>query len=353
MDSAACCYFPTITVLVDDQRSFLSKIELNLQEITALKSFEDPLKALTFINEKYDSRLKLDKIIFNTTDLINSAAKPDQHSLTIDVPAILKHLYDPKRFLEISDILVDYNMPTMNGIDLCEKIKVHSIRKLMITGDADTNIAIKAFNKGIISKFIPKQTDHFTQTLIDCIKAEKEQYFIERSTTIMSTLINDNYNCLQHPSFIQLFNATCEANNIIEYYMIDNCGSYLMLDKQGKPTWFIVRSEQALEDKDSVFYFYKSLIELRKEVPVITYGSYQDLLPEHPSVFAYSRESDTQTFLCINNYYGEACQVELPNELELDKAQLLLGNYPDDQSPVSEYTMTLRPYETRILLIEK
>lgn len=114
-----------------------------------------------------------------------------------------------------------------------------------------------------------------------------------------------------------------------------------------------INAEQALEDKDSVLYFYKSLIELRKQVPVITHGSYKDLLPEHPSVFAYSRESKSQTLVCINNYYGEACQVELPNELELDKAQLLLGNYPDDQSPVSEYTMTLRPYETRILLIEQ
>ncbi|ROQ86960.1 alpha,alpha-phosphotrehalase [Vibrio crassostreae] len=114
-----------------------------------------------------------------------------------------------------------------------------------------------------------------------------------------------------------------------------------------------INAEKALEDKDSVFYFYKSLIELRKEVPVITHGSYKDLLPEHPSVFAYSRETDSQTLLCINNYYGEACQVELPNEFELDKAQLLLGNYSNEQSPVSANTVALRPYETRILLIEQ
>ncbi|WP_333918449.1 alpha,alpha-phosphotrehalase [Vibrio crassostreae] len=114
-----------------------------------------------------------------------------------------------------------------------------------------------------------------------------------------------------------------------------------------------INAEQALEDKDSVFYFYKSLIELRKEVPAITHGSYKDLLPEHPSVFAYSRETDSQTLLCINNYYGEACQVELPNEFELDKTQLLLGNYSDEQSPVSANTVALRPYETRILLIEQ
>lgn len=86
---------------------------------------------------------------------------------------------------------------------------------------------------------------------------------------------------------------------------------------------------------------------------MITHGSYKDLLPEHPSVFAYSRETDSQTLLCINNYYGEACQVELPNEFELDKAQLLLGNYSDEQSPVSSNMVALRPYETRILLIEQ
>ncbi|MGF1852104.1 alpha,alpha-phosphotrehalase [Vibrio satsumensis] len=114
-----------------------------------------------------------------------------------------------------------------------------------------------------------------------------------------------------------------------------------------------INAEQALEDKDSVFYFYKSLIELRKEVPVITHGSYKDLLPEHPSVFAYSRETDGQTLLCVNNYYGEACQVELSNEFELDKAQLLLGNYSNEQLPVSANTVALRPYETRILLIEQ
>lgn len=252
MDRMACCYFPTVTVLVDDQRSFLSKIELNLQEVTALRTFEDPLKALAFINDKYTSTLKLDKIIINSMALDGSSTKPDQHALTIDVPAILKHLYDPKRFLEISDILVDYNMPSMNGINLCEKITSNWMRKLMITGDADTNIAISAFNKGIISKFIPKQTEHFTQTLIECIQAEKACYFTERSTTIMNTLLHDTYNCLQNPNFTTLFTATCTKHEIVEYYMIDDSGSYLMLDKAGKPTWFIVRSEQALED-DFVF----------------------------------------------------------------------------------------------------
>ncbi|MEZ8311172.1 alpha,alpha-phosphotrehalase [Vibrio splendidus] len=113
-----------------------------------------------------------------------------------------------------------------------------------------------------------------------------------------------------------------------------------------------INAEQALEDKDSVFYFYKSLIELRKEVPVITHGRYQDLLPEHSSIFAYVRESEGQTLLCINNYYGEEAECVLPERFEMAKAKSLLSNYQVSESLVASHHQVLRPYETRILLIE-
>ncbi|MEZ8245629.1 alpha,alpha-phosphotrehalase [Vibrio splendidus] len=113
-----------------------------------------------------------------------------------------------------------------------------------------------------------------------------------------------------------------------------------------------INAEQALEDKDSVFYFYKSLIELRKQVPVITDGSYQDLLPEHSSIFAYARESEGQTLLCINNYYGEEAECVLPERFEMAKAKSLLSNYQVSESLVASHHQVLRPYETRILLIE-
>ncbi|MEZ8698591.1 alpha,alpha-phosphotrehalase [Vibrio lentus] len=113
-----------------------------------------------------------------------------------------------------------------------------------------------------------------------------------------------------------------------------------------------INAEQALEDKDSVFYFYKALIELRKQVPVITHGRYQDLLPEHPSIFAYVRESEGQTLLCINNYYSEETECVLPERFEMMKAKSLLSNYQVSESLVTSHHQVLRPYETRILLIE-
>ncbi|WP_199459369.1 alpha,alpha-phosphotrehalase [Vibrio owensii] len=113
-----------------------------------------------------------------------------------------------------------------------------------------------------------------------------------------------------------------------------------------------INAEAAIADLNSVFYFYKRLIELRKQVPVITDGRYEDLLPEHKRIFAYARQNDKQTLLCINNYYGEEVECVLPERFDMSKAKNLLSNYQNTTSAIASNHQVLRPYETRILLIE-
>ncbi|WP_282176805.1 alpha,alpha-phosphotrehalase [Vibrio nereis] len=108
----------------------------------------------------------------------------------------------------------------------------------------------------------------------------------------------------------------------------------------------------AIEDTNSVFYFYQKLIQLRKEIDVITTGDYQDLYPEHQAVFGYQRQSDTQTLICLNNYYGEEAECVLPNGFDVSKAKYVLGNYDDLPQRVTQHQV-LRPYETRIILAER
>jgi trehalose-6-phosphate hydrolase len=112
-----------------------------------------------------------------------------------------------------------------------------------------------------------------------------------------------------------------------------------------------INADNAVDDGDSVFYFYQKLIQLRKEVEVITSGNYLDLYPGHHSVFGYQRQSNRQTLICLNNYYGHESECVLPKEFECEKAKYLLGNYSDLDGDVSQHQM-LRPYETRIILLE-
>ncbi|WP_313186273.1 alpha,alpha-phosphotrehalase [Lacrimispora sp.] len=114
-----------------------------------------------------------------------------------------------------------------------------------------------------------------------------------------------------------------------------------------------VNAEAALRDKDSVFYHYKKLIELRKQYDIIAYGTYETLSKEHPQVYAYMRSFEEQKLIIVNNFYGENTKFPLPQEIIIDEyeSKVLLSNYKDS----SEITriISLRPYESICWLLEK
>lgn len=113
-----------------------------------------------------------------------------------------------------------------------------------------------------------------------------------------------------------------------------------------------VNVAQALKDENSVFYYYQRLIALRKEVEVITTGDYTDLAPEHSQLFCYRRRSEQQTLICINNYYGEAAEYELPADLDVKKGKYILGNFPELLIGEVTHLVKLKPYECRVFLLE-
>ncbi|USD64671.1 alpha,alpha-phosphotrehalase [Vibrio sp. SCSIO 43136] len=112
-----------------------------------------------------------------------------------------------------------------------------------------------------------------------------------------------------------------------------------------------INAKDAVADKNSVFYFYKELIKLRKAIPVITSGDYTDLMPDHPSVFAYRRQSQSQILICLNNYYDQEVVVCVDEQVE--SGRYLIGNYQDIEMQVVTREQVLRPYETRTILIER
>ncbi|WP_156576678.1 alpha,alpha-phosphotrehalase [Bacillus luti] len=107
-----------------------------------------------------------------------------------------------------------------------------------------------------------------------------------------------------------------------------------------------INVEKALEDNESVLYHYKKLIELRKTYDVITEGEYAILDENHPKIWAYTRTTDSEVLLVINNFYGEEITYSVPKHVQLDgmKQEVLLSNYKDSSKDIT--TLNLRPYES-------
>jgi trehalose-6-phosphate hydrolase len=107
-----------------------------------------------------------------------------------------------------------------------------------------------------------------------------------------------------------------------------------------------INVEKALEDKESVFYHYKKLIELRKTYDVITKGKYAVLDENDPKIWAYTRTVNNEVLLVINNFYGEEIVYSAPVHVQLEgmKQEVLLSNYKDSSRDITN--LDLRPYES-------
>ena len=102
-----------------------------------------------------------------------------------------------------------------------------------------------------------------------------------------------------------------------------------------------INVQAALNDPDSVFYTYQQLITLRKTLPLLTWGDYEDLLPEHPSLWCYRRQWQGQTLVVAANLSRElqAWQpAEAPGEWKM-----IISNYAETTPRPTG--LTLRPFE--------
>ncbi|MFE8699249.1 alpha,alpha-phosphotrehalase [Cytobacillus sp. FJAT-54145] len=113
-----------------------------------------------------------------------------------------------------------------------------------------------------------------------------------------------------------------------------------------------INAENAMNDKDSIFYFYQKLIQLRKEHDIITNGDFQLILEDHDTIFSYIRNSDNEKLLVINNFYGKETTFHFPSVVDVDglTGEILISNYQD--SPADFKNIALRPYESIVYLLK-
>jgi oligo-1,6-glucosidase len=115
------------------------------------------------------------------------------------------------------------------------------------------------------------------------------------------------------------------------------------------PNYTAINAAQAIDDPDSIFYYYQRLILLRKKVPTVIYGSYDLILPEHEQIYAFTRTLEQDCLLVILNWSQELPVFELPGDLHFSPQELLISNYPvDPADDIREFI--LRPYEARVYL---
>lgn len=161
----------------------------------------------------------------------------------------------------------------------------------------------------------------------------------------------------QHPDWpeekrLQLFHRASRdsARTPMQWSAEENAGF-----TSGTPWFHInenykeINAAAALADPDSILNFYRKAIALRKRLPVVQNGSYQDYYKNSNELYVYARETKEQKLLVICSFTDRPVRFRAPYNFSLSDMMLLLSNYPVSDTADSFLT---RPYETRVYLYE-
>lgn len=108
-----------------------------------------------------------------------------------------------------------------------------------------------------------------------------------------------------------------------------------------------VNVESALENRNSIFYYYQKLIQIRKQNDIVVYGNYDVLMEDSEEIYAFTRTLNDEKLLVVCNFTKDEQLFTSDIELNNVQKELLISNYDVDLNDnINEFK--LRSYEARV-----
>lgn len=222
-------FHPTRIAFIDDERSFLSILLNRLKIGLPVVTYDSPRAFLADLKQKRVS-VELDTDWW--TCYADVVGDPAQNQIVVlDKAMIFQHLYDENRFETLSVIVVDYDMPEMSGLTLCRELADLPCKKILLTGHADSNTVVHAFNEGLIDLYLPKFHPRLELELKTAVRRFQLQYMTAATELVAQVLRAEDPAIWSDASFCALFQRICADRGAVEYYAVDDPKGFLLLDR--------------------------------------------------------------------------------------------------------------------------
>lgn len=238
------CYFPTKTLFVDDSKEFLEGLSLNFySESQSYKYMTSAKAALDVLNKNNHEFFWYKQYLRNLEE-----EELEKKLVEFNISDFYRQMFNKNRFQAITTVVVDYDMPEMDGLAFCRRIENPNIFKIMLTGAADKDVALDAYDQGLIQAFIPKQEEDVYGLLSQRIHKGTNSYFANISNIIFMALEKESHNVfMKDNKFADFFKKLLQDNNIVEFYLAEGTGSYVLLNRDGEIDVFNLMPEEHVQ----------------------------------------------------------------------------------------------------------
>ena len=153
------------------------------------------------------------------------------------IPQILNYWGEGTQRFSLAQVcVVDYSMPTMDGLQALGELVDWPGSRVLLTGQADEQVAVRAFNQGLIDQFIAKQTADISRRLIDAVEHLLTTPNARHSQIWRSTLSPEQTALLRVPSISRDLSEFA-SKRWVEHVTIGDPFGVLGLDAAGRASW--------------------------------------------------------------------------------------------------------------------
>ena len=144
--------------------------------------------------------------------------------------------------------VVDYSMPAMSGLQVLNALTDWPGSRILLTGRADEQLAVSAFNRGLIDRFIPKQSPTLRQQLSDTVTALLAKPNGRHQQTWRATLSREQVALLANAAVSQRLEALASQHGWVEHVVIGAPFGVLALNGQGSVSWLQLEPADRLKE---------------------------------------------------------------------------------------------------------
>ena len=224
-------FHPTTVVFIDDNTDFLQSLDLRLPPELAYVLCSSPTEALERINQPTVQPPLYARCFSHYRG--NELSEPAERLIHLDLNLIEQEVNNRERFSEVAVVVVDYDMPAMNGLELIRQIADPHVQKILLTGVADERDAIAAFNDGLIDRFFVKNQPNAIEILNKAIVELQQAYYGRACEMLQRSLLLQAPGFLTDPVFAEFFARFLEEHRFVEYYLVENPTGFLLLRDDG------------------------------------------------------------------------------------------------------------------------
>ncbi len=226
---------PVTVVLIDDNVRFMESLSFGLHSLAVhFKTFASAKEALSWLDQ-----------INPPADFVQEQELPEYA-----MPSLNEYMYDNCRFDEPAILIVDYDMPEMSGLELCQAVSNQQIKKIMLTGVADEKVALDAFNHEIIDRFILKQDEDVINRVKESIVTLQKSYFKAKAACLpQNTLFYHDLPFMHESAFKAIFEDIYVQGGYVEHYVHTSPDGIWLIRADGTMDFLAVQAEDSFQDQ--------------------------------------------------------------------------------------------------------